>query len=374
MKEEKSFYGFREKGQGSRFQSFALELVAGCQLRCGNCYREPAKQKDPGLMPAEFVYRVIESARDAGFAEIVLIGGEPTLHNDLPKFIAAVLKNGLTPILCTNGLRLADDNYCHSLALPGTVVVIHGLIPMPTEEFDRHAQMPGYAERLKRAYQNLNPLRQEGVQVVSETVIIRPFLPYLSRFHKQCREDGLVPFIEINRRGNNGQPNGLSVAPEEIRDLFCQLQDWDIKNMPELADRTLTPPAYGNKCTMSITGLHVKNFGNGNFGGVYSCCAQTVCHGNLKKKSLAEIISDPSVLIFKDQDRWIAGPCRQCELYQACKGGCRGEAVLAFGCSRASSPACWHLAPGIRQNPKLMMPPNCDGCPIEGRAECRPRR
>jgi len=80
---------------------------------------------------------------------------------------------------------------------------------------------------------------------------------------------------------------------------------------------------------MSITGLHVKNFGGGNYGGVYSCCAQSICHGDLKQKSLEEILTDPAMAVFKDQDYWIAEPCRSCEFYPVCRGGCRLRAGRA---------------------------------------------
>lgn len=367
-----SFYGFREQGKKSKYQSFALEIVAGCQLRCGNCYREPVNER--GIMSSEFVIKMIHEAGKVGFAEIVLIGGEPTLHPDLPDFISATIRNGLTPILCTNGIRLAEEKYCEKVVLPGTTVVVHGLVPLPPKMMDQHVKMTGYTEQLQRAYRNLESLKSYGITIVSEVVVIKTFLPRLLEFHKNCRAKGFIPFIEINRRGNNGRPNDLSVTPAESYELFLHLQSWDRQYAPELADEILTPPAYGMKCTMSITGLHVKNFGRGDYCKVYSCCAQTVCHGDLSEKSLDEILADPSISVFKNQDEWVFGPCRKCHYYLVCRGGCRGEAVLTFGCSRASCPSCWYISPEIRRDHRQMVPGTCKDCPLDGNQGCKPKR
>lgn len=369
MKED-SYYAFRELGSKSKFQSFALEIVAGCQLKCGNCYRLPQKKVDP--MPSHFISRMIMEARGSGFAEVVFIGGEPTLHPDLPQHTEKALEEGLAPILCTNGVRLAEKEYCEQIIFEGMTVVIHGMIQAPDKIMDQHVSVVGYKEKLQKAYNNLNELRKRrNFTIVAEAVVIKPFLPHLLDFHKECRKNNYIPFIELNRRGNNGCENKLSVSPEEVRNVFIQLQEWDYANSAGLADKLLTPPAYGNKCTMSITGLHVKNFGNGNYSGVYSCCAQSICHGNLREKTLQEIIADPSMQVYKDQDRWIAGPCQQCGHYPICRGGCRGEAMLAFGCPRASCPSCWHIPPEIRKDYVKMRPSDCSGCPLEHHPGCR---
>ncbi len=370
---DNSFYGFREKGIGKKFQSFALEIVAGCQLRCGNCYRDFHEKTDP--MPSDFISRMIAEAKSEGFAELVFIGGEPTLHPNLAKHSEEALETNLSPILCTNGIRLANKKYCERIVLDGSTVVIHGMLPVPGKIMNKHVKVDGYQEKLHSAYKNLEELRtRRNFTIVAEAVAIKPFLPYLLDFHKFCRNNGYVPFVELNRRGNSGFANELSASPEELKNLFIQLQEWDKDNAPEKADSLLTPPAYGNKCTMSITGLHVKNFGNGNYGEVYSCCAQTICHGDLREKCLGEIIADPTMQVYKNQDEWISGPCKTCSHYPICKGGCRGEAVLTFGCPRASCPVCWHISQEIRSDTGKMMPETCNGCVLEGNSSCGPKR
>ncbi len=46
---------------------------------------------------------------------VQLFGGEPTVRDDLFEIVALARKYGLRPNLTTNGLRLADEEYCQKL-------------------------------------------------------------------------------------------------------------------------------------------------------------------------------------------------------------------------------------------------------------------
>lgn len=376
---QQSFYGFRELGSGS-LQSFALELVPSgkCQLRCSNCYQgggrlsgmngERARSRFGAWavsskhdMHTRFVREAILQAKDCGFSEIVFIGGEPTLHRDLPSFVEFTLNLGMSPILVSNGVRMANKQYSDRVILPGTTVVLHA--PLPAEVQARQCGVPQYATKLMQAYENV--LGRDRVTVVAESVILDSLIDYLPDTLRWCEQMDVVPFIEITRRSDSGQRFKGVPEPEEVEALFQRLAEVSLR-----APSVLLPPAFDKPCTMAITGLHVKNRGRGDYGGVYSCCAQHIRHGDLRYDSLADILARPSLRVFQDQDEWIAGPCRNCEHYGLCRGGCRGEAFLTFGCPRASCPVCWHIAAEIRQDARQMCPSTCKGCPLEHNQAC----
>ncbi len=362
MNKNKGFYSFREKG--SQRGSFALELVPGssCQLKCKNCYKRNGVPKlKKSNMPDEFVFEAIRQARDCDFAEIVFIGGEPTLHGSLPKFMKFVLEVGLTPILVTNGIKLASMEYANKMVLEGSTLVLHA--PLPPDVQNNHVGQNGYNQLLLQAYKNI--LGRKGVTVVGEITILDEFILHLGSTYQWCLNNSVIPFIEISRRSDSGNHYLGDASPENNRKIFELL-----KKIDPCPPEVLIPPAYGQPCTMSITGLHVKNFGNGDFDGVYSCCAQHIRHGNLDEQPLAIIMQKPSVEIFMFQDEWIVGPCRDCQHYPICRGGCRGEAFLTFGCPRASF-SCWYIPGEIRNNPSIMAPSTCDNCPLQDNSSCR---
>lgn len=385
--DEKSFYGssgFREKGD-SENQCLGIEILKGghCELSCEACYNAfklspsaciAARQaldvlhdKCPAT-PTPEVFDYIDQAKEADFQEIALLGGEPAIHTHISEIIRYISEVGLNTILCTNGIQVAKDAELRdALSDSSSVVVTHAYIPGREDVIDSFSGMDGYANQLKKAIDYLSA--DERIQLVLEMPLTDSLYPHAFDFFKNCREEGVIPFIEISRRHNNGFPTS-SITPEQIEELYRQFLEYDLEHYPHLAASATNPPAYGNPCTMPMTGLHIKNLGNGDFGGVYSCCAQPVRHGDLREQTLKEIMTSPTLAVYQDQDTYIVGPCRDCDEYEICKGGCRGEAVLQFGCPRASSPACNRIPIKKRNDPAFMAPESCEGCPLENCGQC----
>lgn len=361
----KGLYSFREKS-ATRFCSFALELVpaSSCQLRCENCYKVKLGSSRPReAMPLSFAAGALDQAAAAGFSEAAFIGGEPTLHPDLPALMRHALARGLEPILCTNGIRLVDPGYADTVAIPGATLVMHAPLPERLAELhDQHVSRTGYNRLLRRAFDNV--AGRDQVTVVAELVLLEKFLSAAEEVLNWCRARGMKPLLEMNRRHDPGVAYAGSASPEAVGALFDRLRSSSAEQL------VLAPPAYGIPCTMSISGLHVKNHGGGDWGGIYSCCAQHIRHGDLRVESLAEVLARPSLRVFQDQDRWIHGPCRDCELYTTCRGGCRGESFLAFGCPRASCPSCWRIPAEVRVDAARMVPASCASCPLEQHPGC----
>jgi len=353
---------FREKGKNSSFQSFAMEIVPGttCQLNCESCYKSQKKNGNGnGKTPLPDAINFIDQASEVGFREIILMGGEPTLHPSLRQMMEHVKRKGLQLIMTTNGIALQDPEKAQILSGIDATVVTHAYFPGGEELIDRYSGRRGYAEILKRAIDNIRQI--PGTNIVLEMPLSDSLFPKAFEFFKFCRESGVIPFIEISRSRDNGTPT-THISPEQVAELFQSFQDYDRQYFPELADNTISPPAYGNKCTMSITGIHLKNFGGGDFGKVFSCCAQGIAHGNMREEPLEAIMRSPAIALFKRQDDYIVGPCADCDIYDICRGGCRGEAYLKFGCPRASSPSCHRIAEEVRNDVKLMAPASCIDC------------
>jgi len=84
----------------------AVVFTLGCNFRCGFCHNPelvlPALiKKQPRIIVADFLkfLRVRRGKIDG----VVVTGGEPTLHQDLPDFISQIKKLGFLVKLDTNG-------------------------------------------------------------------------------------------------------------------------------------------------------------------------------------------------------------------------------------------------------------------------------
>jgi len=110
-----------------RVAPHSKDLTAPLRLDCALTYRLPAgtqaeyaptKRVDRELTTAEW-QTIMDKAWAAGIPHITFTGGEPTLREDLPALIAYAEKVGQVTGLLTDGLKLADKEYLHSLLQTG---------------------------------------------------------------------------------------------------------------------------------------------------------------------------------------------------------------------------------------------------------------
>ncbi|ROO62697.1 4Fe-4S single cluster protein [Micromonospora sp. Llam0] len=103
-----------------------LEITGRCQLECRHCYAASGPSGGHGSMTAVDWRRVIDQAVELGVEMVQFIGGEPTLHPDLPDLLRHALAAGLevevfsnlvyvTPamweLFAQQGVRLACSYY-----------------------------------------------------------------------------------------------------------------------------------------------------------------------------------------------------------------------------------------------------------------------
>ncbi len=92
-----------QKPTGEQTPHATIEPNTSCDIRCRRCYTVDA----PLVKPLEQVCDEIHLAcQRRALDSITLLGGEPTLHPQLPEIIGHVKAQGLTAMLLTNGVRL----------------------------------------------------------------------------------------------------------------------------------------------------------------------------------------------------------------------------------------------------------------------------
>ncbi len=87
-------------------------FTPGCNLRCGFCHnwRIAVDPKPPFLQEAAAL-EILESRKKYVDA-VVVTGGEPCMHKELPKFLAKLKERGFTVKLDTNGFYPAVLEEC----------------------------------------------------------------------------------------------------------------------------------------------------------------------------------------------------------------------------------------------------------------------
>ena len=175
-------------GEQTTLASMRLRVGHECNRRCEFCFI-PHHEKSVQDYNIE---RSIESAVAMGVRELVMTGGEPTLQKDLPVYIQQANDLGVRRIILqTNGIRLANPEYCQKLVDAGLTTVIISLHSHLENVLSEITKVP---KALDRILQGIANLHAAGVQI-SLTHVIGPknyhLLPAYARF--------MVEKAKINR-------------------------------------------------------------------------------------------------------------------------------------------------------------------------------
>jgi len=135
------------------FDTLIIPITFRCNLRCSYCFAPHVQQKD---IPLPELAGVI---RNFAGPSIFLSGGEPTLREDLSSILLEIKGANKCAGIVTNGVRLADERYLHTLRNAGLDYVFFSFDSF-IEDFYRAVKMgsrgTGNLLRLKkRALANL---------------------------------------------------------------------------------------------------------------------------------------------------------------------------------------------------------------------------
>jgi len=143
-----------------------IQVVRHCNHFCGFC-SNPAT---PYTHTLESMRVLVDDFVRRGYFGVILTGGEPTLHPELPAIAGYAAQRGLHVRMITNGSRLADPAFARDLADAGLRVVhvsIYSVRP------DVEARLRGQADTLPAAFAAIANAHACGVEVNVNCVINR---------------------------------------------------------------------------------------------------------------------------------------------------------------------------------------------------------
>ena len=118
-----------------RFFNIFLYITERSQLRCGHCYMGDRIER--GLvMPIDKANKIMTYVRKLGGEYITFIGGEPTLHPELPKIVDHAINIGFSQVMInSNGLlesiidRISPEKLHYiSFSLDGATPKTHDIV------------------------------------------------------------------------------------------------------------------------------------------------------------------------------------------------------------------------------------------------------
>jgi MoaA/NifB/PqqE/SkfB family radical SAM enzyme len=143
-----------------------IQVVRHCNHVCGFC----SNPTTPYTHDFESMKVLVDDFVARGYFGVILTGGEPTLHPELPRITAYASGRGLHVRLITNGTRLADPGFARELATAGlrlAHVSIYSVDPQV------EARLRGTADTLDKAFAAIDQAHAHGIEVNVNCVINR---------------------------------------------------------------------------------------------------------------------------------------------------------------------------------------------------------
>lgn len=164
---------------------------------CDFCQAPPTDGSAPSLAQVRSTFQWLAQQQLTG---VKLTGGEPTVRRDIVSIVRHARDLGLTPTLCTNGIRVTDT-------LTSELVATHAKVKVSLHAPDRrHDQALGVACS-DLVIANVRRLRDAGIRISLHTVITRANDDMIEAMIAFCRSEGIrkISFLPFVPRGRGAE-------------------------------------------------------------------------------------------------------------------------------------------------------------------------
>ncbi|MBX3184251.1 MAG: radical SAM protein [Polyangiaceae bacterium] len=141
-----------------------IQVVRHCNHFCGFC----SNPTTPYTHTFESMKVLVDDFVRRGYFGVILTGGEPTLHPELPRICAYARDQGLHVRMITNGSRLADPEFAREMSEAG-LQLVHVSVYSTRPEVE--AVLRGMQGSLPKAFAAVKNAHEHGVEVNINCVI-----------------------------------------------------------------------------------------------------------------------------------------------------------------------------------------------------------
>jgi len=286
-----------------------------CNLSCGFCFNQGLPEMRD--MSFEAFKELADRCKRLGIGTIDVMGGEPTLHADLPRLMEHAIKQGLMINMSSNGQdtqQLTDIMYKHPEVRVGISVN------------DRKT-----AERLSRFIKNCSPTVKTVLGNTLDASLVELLLSYRPKAFYLLYQDAMDPAQLARTAPFDSYLRTVRSRydPAVAGMVYCSGFLPDHENHPQLLKA---------RCPAGTTKLGVLPDGS-----TYPCnllFGREECRlGNILSDPFEKIWQHPLLTWFRTFTRNQC-PRTECELYRSCHGGCPAHSLIHTGKRSGPDPRC----------------------------------
>lgn len=297
---------------------FAMSLTRACNFKCIYCFNASEKSYKNELTGDEWC-DVIEQAQQLGVFQVLVTGGEPTVHPEFTKILRKLKFSDMDFKLFTNGSYLTNEVLD---LLEGSSVQVS----LDTADCTIHKQLTG-TDTFAKVVGNIEKLINHGIPVSVKSVITTFNMSGIENLYNLCNNLG-VSLLSIDKFDISSSGRGsldLRLSDEQKDLLINKLAKIKTKqtklniNLPKdiwtKIDDSIGCGAFRSSMIMS---------GCGDLIGcekILDVPIMTI--GNIRENSLAELWNSPKIDEFISNIRGTTDiKCKKCNSFDKCRTGC----------------------------------------------------
>jgi radical SAM protein with 4Fe4S-binding SPASM domain len=300
-----------------------LALTFRCPNNCIHCYAG-GPHETAELNTSQWK-EVINRLSQIGIFILTFTGGEPTLHEDLPKLLQYAQNKGMVSGLITNGRKLKDKEYVNTLEEAGLDFV---QVTLESHKPKIHDLMTTAKGSWKETVAGIKNAVQSQIYVTTNTTLSKYNAPEFLRTIDYIKELNVAAF-GCNSLIYSGKANAISqkfaLPVEELQEILSKIRDK--AQQLNLKFLWYTPTQYCRFDPIQL-GLGVKsctaamiNMCVGPNGDVYPCQSYFESLGNILVDEWKQIWNHPLAVKIRNRD-YVELKCKKCPQLQVCGGGC----------------------------------------------------
>ncbi len=317
-----------------------LTINHACNLRCAWCYQKQFSGSKKS-MSENLIMDLIDLLSDLPVKDVILIGGEPTIHPLFLKTVKAIRSKGLTPKVVSNSIRFSDLDFVKAAEDAGLSMVVSSVKGFSEDGYERATGIRAF-NRVRKAIENLDnsgmkhrisftitsDVISSWMELVTFARSCKPF-DFIFSFEKPCLvgdkvyfEGGLFPHEISTQIQELIYPTLVDAGiPFKIDYMFphCQLPD-------DFADKLESEGRFFSGCHL----LSGKSLIFDPDGRVLPCNHLVTCHlgqygvnFTTAKEYLAWYGDYVKSEDFKISSSAPSERCANCEKWEKCGAGCR---------------------------------------------------
>ncbi|MFZ4801772.1 MAG: radical SAM protein [Chlorobium sp.] len=337
--------------------TIVIKTTDSCNAACHYCYEENAVDGTVRTIPLDVVEEIYRWVAESGLAKVQLVwhGGEPLLagicfFQQIFSIQAKYERAGLEYIhsLQTNGI-LVDDDWIKLFRYYRIGVGISLDGPAWLHDFQRPLSTgcPSHS----RVISALDRMTAAGLRVSLSAVVTQKSLgaerEIISFFSALPAES--VDFLPMTVLASKLQDHSFLISAIEFSQFICEIyKEWSRLDEERISIRYLENMIRGitgchpSLCTFSgRCGAYISIDFDGS---LYPCDsfmrAQEFRMGNLRDKTLNTLLSTSRYHTFRADIAQLPHTCENCEILQACNGGCPSERYSGDGKFMRLYPFC----------------------------------